>query len=118
MFGFGFAMAPFYSKICEVIGLNQIQQRDALAANTQVDATRLVHLQFDANLRNELPWTFKPLTQVAVGASGPARARRLRGEERFDHSRYSGKRFRATGRKSWPRAISRSWNASALRGKS
>jgi len=64
MFAFGFALAPFYSKICEVIGLNQIQTRDAVAANTQVDATRSVQLQFDANLRNELPWTFKPLTPV------------------------------------------------------
>jgi cytochrome c oxidase assembly protein subunit 11 len=65
MFGFGFLLVPFYEKICEVTGLREIARPDAVA-NTQVDATRRVRVEFDSNLRN-LPWTFKPLeTMVDV----------------------------------------------------
>jgi len=62
MFGFGFALAPFYSKLCEAVGVNRIDSADSVARNTQVDQTRLVTLQFDTNLRNDLPWTFRALT--------------------------------------------------------
>jgi cytochrome c oxidase assembly protein subunit 11 len=64
MFGFGFALAPFYTKLCEAVGLNRIQAADVVPGNTQVDETRLVTLRFDANLRNDLPWTFQPLTKT------------------------------------------------------
>jgi cytochrome c oxidase assembly protein subunit 11 len=63
MFGFGFALVPFYNKLCEVAGLNQIQTADASAANTQVDTKRTITLELDANLRDDLPWTFRPLQQ-------------------------------------------------------
>ena len=63
MFGFGFALAPIYSKLCELTGVNNLQTRDAGALNTQVDRSRTITVQFDANLRNELPWTFRPLTK-------------------------------------------------------
>jgi cytochrome c oxidase assembly protein subunit 11 len=63
MFGFGFALAPFYNKLCDAVGLNRIQAPDTVPGNTQVDRTRLVTLRFDANLRNDLPWTFQPLTK-------------------------------------------------------
>lgn len=60
MFGFGFALVPFYNKICEVTGINNLQSRDAIA-NTQVDTTRSVTLEFDGNTRNSLPWQFRPV---------------------------------------------------------
>jgi len=61
MFGFGFALVPFYEKICEVTGIRNVFQPDAIAAqNMQVDATREVTIEFDANTQR-LPWTFKPL---------------------------------------------------------
>ncbi len=60
MFGFGFALAPFYEQICQVAGIRNVFQPDEAARNTQVDATRLVSVDFDANTRR-LPWTFKPL---------------------------------------------------------
>lgn len=63
MFAFGFALAPFYAKLCEAVGLNQIQSADAVPGNTLVDRGRLVTLQFDANLRDDLPWSFRPLTR-------------------------------------------------------
>ncbi|HET7765478.1 MAG TPA: cytochrome c oxidase assembly protein [Burkholderiales bacterium] len=61
MFGFGFALVPFYEKICEATGIRNVFQPDVLAAqNTQVDAARNVSVEFDANTQR-LPWAFKPL---------------------------------------------------------
>mgnify|MGYP001027531002 CR=1 FL=1 len=59
MFGFGFALVPFYYKICEVTGINAGAEQ-ALAKNTQVDTSRWVTLEFDANTNAALPWRFKP----------------------------------------------------------
>lgn len=60
MFGFGFALIPFYQKICEVTGVNNVLKADAVA-NTQVDAARLVRIELDSNLSGKLPWTFRAL---------------------------------------------------------
>jgi len=60
MFGFGFALVPFYKKICEVTGINNVLKADEVA-NTQVDAARWLTVEFDTNVRAELPWTFRPL---------------------------------------------------------
>jgi len=60
MFGFGYALAPFYRAICDALGLNSVVKADALA-NTQVDTGRLLTVEFDTNLRSNLPWTFVPL---------------------------------------------------------
>lgn len=65
MFGFGFALVPFYEKICEVAGINNLLQPDQVA-NTQVDSGRKVVIEFDANT-HDLPWRFRPL-QNAVEA--------------------------------------------------
>ena len=62
MFGFGFALVPFYEKMCEVAGLRALWQPgqvEGAGANTQVDLTRTVTIEFDSNIRM-LPWTFKP----------------------------------------------------------
>jgi cytochrome c oxidase assembly protein subunit 11 len=60
MFGFGFALVPFYYKICEVTGINSGAEQ-SLVKNTQVDSSRWVTLEFDANINESLPWRFKPL---------------------------------------------------------
>ncbi len=62
MFGFGFALVPFYDQICKATGLRDIDNPDRLE-NSQVDRSRMVRLEFDANVRN-LPWTFRPLAPV------------------------------------------------------
>ncbi|TMH63758.1 MAG: cytochrome c oxidase assembly protein [Betaproteobacteria bacterium] len=62
MFGFGFALVPFYEKICEVTGIRNIARAD-VPMNTQIDTTRNVRIEFDANVRN-LPWRFKPATPI------------------------------------------------------
>ena len=62
MFGFGYAMIPIYKSICEATGANSLTKRDedaaAFARNTQVDASRTVTVEFDANVRGT--WLFKP----------------------------------------------------------
>ncbi|HSD40823.1 MAG TPA: cytochrome c oxidase assembly protein [Burkholderiales bacterium] len=61
MFGFGFALVPFYEKICQVTGIrNLLQPDEVVPANTQVDSTRTVTIEFDANTQR-LAWTFRPL---------------------------------------------------------
>lgn len=62
MFGFGYALVPFYEKICEVTGLRDIDAADKVT-NTQVDTTRSVHVEFDTNLRN-MPWKFRALAEA------------------------------------------------------
>lgn len=63
MFGFGYALVPFYDQICEATGLRNLLQPDVVA-NSQVDDTRTVRIEFDSNVRN-LPWTFKPVVPTA-----------------------------------------------------
>ena len=66
MFGFGYAMIPLYKQMCEITGINilAIGERDvpggpsAAAGNTQVDASRTITVEFDANAHG--PWEFKP----------------------------------------------------------
>lgn len=60
MFGFGYAMVPFYRAVCDALGLNSIVKADTVT-NTQVDASRTLTIEFDANLRSDLPWTFTPV---------------------------------------------------------
>ncbi len=59
MFGFGFALVPFYNQICVALGINSIEEK-AEAVNTQVDRSRTVTIELDSNAHN-LPWRFKPL---------------------------------------------------------
>jgi cytochrome c oxidase assembly protein subunit 11 len=62
MFAFGYAMVPLYKKLCEVTGLNILTPLDPdasrFAQNTQVDMTRTISVEFDANAQG--PWGFKP----------------------------------------------------------
>jgi cytochrome c oxidase assembly protein subunit 11 len=59
MFGFGFALVPFYDRICVALGINSLVERSEPAANTQVDMTRAVTIEFDANAHG-MPWRFQP----------------------------------------------------------
>src|SRR4051812_31612612 len=61
MFGFAYALAPFYEQICEVTGLRDLFRQDGpVAVNTQVDTTRNIAIEFDANTQR-LAWTFRPV---------------------------------------------------------
>ncbi|HJU71226.1 MAG TPA: cytochrome c oxidase assembly protein [Paucimonas sp.] len=61
MFGFGYALVPVYKKICEVTGVNILTPKDATVgdgANTQIDKSRTITVEFDANVQG--PWRFRP----------------------------------------------------------
>ena len=63
MFGFGFAMVPYYKKFCEVTGINNLLQPNASkseVSNSQIDKSRWITLEFDANTHG-MPWTFAPV---------------------------------------------------------
>jgi len=60
MFGFGFALVPFYEKLCQVTGINNLLKPAAEVVNTQVDTSRWVTLEFDANSHG-LEWDFRPV---------------------------------------------------------
>jgi cytochrome c oxidase assembly protein subunit 11 len=61
MFGFGFALVPMYKAICQITGINNLVQKDVgerEAKNTQVDMSRSISVEFDANARG--PLEFRP----------------------------------------------------------
>jgi cytochrome c oxidase assembly protein subunit 11 len=70
MFAFGYALVPMYRAICEVTGINilalsELQVpggasggKDVKTGNTQVDKTRTITVEFDANARGL--WEFHP----------------------------------------------------------
>lgn len=72
MFGFGYALVPVYRAICDALGINVLALSEQLttenattlaaaraaAKNSQVDASRTITVEFDANARG--PWDFKP----------------------------------------------------------
>lgn len=71
MFAFGYSLVPMYKAICEATGINilALVEREVpgggptgrnvkLPANTQVDTSRTITVEFDANSRG--PWQFKP----------------------------------------------------------
>jgi len=63
MFGFGFALIPIYKQICELTGVNNLTNKDEkirTPENSQIDKSRLVTVEFDANTTG--PWRFRPVT--------------------------------------------------------
>jgi cytochrome c oxidase assembly protein subunit 11 len=62
MFGFGYALVPFYDAICAALGVNSLVPQAAAPANSQVDASRSITVELDANAHN-LPWRFRPLVR-------------------------------------------------------
>ena len=80
MFAFGYLLVPLYKHICEATGINilSLSERQVpgggtagsdVSLNTQVDTSRTITVEFDANSRG--PWDFKPAVssvQVHPGA--------------------------------------------------
>jgi cytochrome c oxidase assembly protein subunit 11 len=66
MFGFGYALVPIYKSICEKLGINVLSLSERVVngsgpANSQVDLSRTITVEFDANARG--PWEFKPMVR-------------------------------------------------------
>lgn len=66
MFGFGYALVPFYNALCNSIGLNGAATRSSMlispaqAAATKVDASRTVTVQFVTTVNAGRAWVFRP----------------------------------------------------------
>jgi cytochrome c oxidase assembly protein subunit 11 len=65
MFAFGYALVPMYRAICEYTGINILALAEqaipgarAVPKNTQIDTSRTITVEFDANARG--PWEFLP----------------------------------------------------------
>ena len=71
MFAFGYLLIPIYKHICELTGINilSLSERQVpgngtagknvkVPTNSQVDYSRTITVEFDANARG--PWKFKP----------------------------------------------------------
>jgi len=71
MFAFGYILIPIYKQICELTGINilSLSERQVpggglagrdvkVPANSQIDTSRTIMVEFDANVRG--PWHFKP----------------------------------------------------------
>lgn len=67
MFAFGYALVPMYKAICEFTGINVLavgesgvpqKARAAAPVNSQIDKSRTITVEFDANARGV--WAFKP----------------------------------------------------------
>lgn len=67
MFGFGYALVPIYKAICTALGINVLalsdqvvsgRAGDAANINSQIDTSRTITVEFDANARGI--WKFKP----------------------------------------------------------
>ena len=66
MFGFGYALVPMYRAICTALGINVLSLSELATTagisrydkNSQVDLSRTITIEFDANARG--PWEFKP----------------------------------------------------------
>ena len=66
MAAFGYALVPLYNAICNITGINVLALNErnipgatsSVAANSQIDTSRTITVEFDANARG--PWTFKP----------------------------------------------------------
>ena len=71
MFAFGYVLIPIYKHICEMTGINilSLSERQVpgngvagkdvkVPTNSQVDTSRTITIEFDANARG--PWDFRP----------------------------------------------------------
>lgn len=66
MFAFGYALIPLYRSICEATGINVLSLAELevpgnnapTGANSQVDTSRTITVEFDANAHG--PWEFHP----------------------------------------------------------
>lgn len=63
MFGFGFALVPFYNLLCKATGLNGKTSNVVVVNNERADTNRLITVQFVSTTNANLPWEFYPLVK-------------------------------------------------------
>lgn len=60
MFGFGFAMVPFYNVLCKNLGINGKTTGQAVSRATEIDQTRSIRIEFITQTNQYLPYDFFP----------------------------------------------------------
>jgi cytochrome c oxidase assembly protein subunit 11 len=61
MGGFAYALVPMYRKICEVVGISDTRDVNFAAANSQVDMSRQLTVEFVAAVNQSAPLRFQPV---------------------------------------------------------
>ncbi len=78
MFGFGFALVPLYSLLCEVTGTQSLEERAKIAAQVPrsagpVDESRWVTVKLDTTIQPDLPWRITPMERKVRVRPGETR---------------------------------------------
>jgi cytochrome c oxidase assembly protein subunit 11 len=79
MFGFGFALVPLYSLLCEVTGTQSLEERAKIAvshgpqASGPVDESRWVTVKLDTTIQPDLPWRITPMERKVRVRPGETR---------------------------------------------
>ena len=96
MFGFGFALVPLYSLVCQAFGLNGQTQRisEITLQQMPVDKSRQITVRLDANTNTRLPWQFEANQQEVTIHPGEMtrisyRARNMSGSDITGQAIYS-----------------------------
>ena len=61
MFGLGFAMVPLYDMFCQITGIKDTAARKTIE-DYAINKKRLIRVEFDATINQELAFEFKPMT--------------------------------------------------------
>ena len=96
MFGFGFALVPLYGLLCQVTGVQSVEQRSAIgtggiardaagAAAGGIDESRWITVKFDATVHPALPWSLAPMERKVRVHPGETRKVMFIAENRSGH---------------------------------
>ena len=96
MFGFGFALVPLYGLLCQVTGIQSVEQRTAIGSTGSaqgtadsisgaIDEDRWITVKFDATVHPALPWTLAPMERKVRVHPGETRRVMFIAENRSGH---------------------------------
>ena len=72
MFGLGFAMVPLYEKFCQITGITDTTERKTVE-DYVIDKNRVIRVEFDATINQDLEFEFRPLTPFVEVHPGETR---------------------------------------------
>ena len=77
------SMVPLYRQICQVLGISATK---AVPANTQIDSSRKVKVEFVANVNQNFAWSFEPIDKMVEVHPGAFVTINYRVTNRMDHA--------------------------------
>ena len=72
MFGLGFAMVPLYERFCQITGITDTVERKTVE-DYAIDINRVIRVEFDATINQNLEFEFRPLTPFVEVHPGETR---------------------------------------------